>query len=97
MSRTDVHRPWRVQLADPYNRHLLYRYGTFPDAGGEPLITSWRNLGCGCQLCTGRRGRKIGRRQQRAALRTALRDARKTVVADRDTIDVPPPRRIDAW
>lgn len=30
MSRTDVHRPWHVQVVDPHNRHLLYRYPAWP-------------------------------------------------------------------
>lgn len=67
MSRTDVHRPWAIQVADPNNRHLFYRY-----ASGE-WITSFRNLSCGCRLCTGHYWRKQSNRRQRAAWR---RDAR---------------------
>ena len=72
MSRTDVHRPWPVQLADPHNRHLLYRYGTFQ---GEVLLTSYRNLGCGCRMCTGHHERKADRRRERYAGRRECRDS----------------------
>lgn len=47
MSRTDVHRPWRVQVADPHNRHLLYRYPMWP---WQMALTPFRNLFCGCRL-----------------------------------------------
>lgn len=72
MSRTDVHRPWAVQIADPFNRHLLRVYGEFR---GEPLVTSHRNIGCGCQLCTGQPYRKRARRQERHHMRRVLHDA----------------------
>lgn len=62
MSRTDVHRPWPVQTADPYNRHLLRCYDIWR---GEPQYTSWRNLGCGCPMCTGAEDRKLSRRYER--------------------------------
>lgn len=71
MSRTDVHRPWRVQLADPYNRHLLYRYPAWPD---QMERTSFRNLGCGCRMCTGHYWRKARNRRERYAGRRECRN-----------------------
>lgn len=95
MSRTDVHRPWRVQVDDPYNRHLLYRYPAWP---WQTDLISWRNIGCGCKLCTGQRGRKLARRQQRAAWRAS---ARRLLAESRSgrwsDLDVPPPARGRAW
>lgn len=70
MSRTDVHRPWRVQTADPFNRHLIRQYATFR---GEPLFTSHRNLGCGCRMCTGHFWRRWERRRDRHAAKRKLR------------------------
>lgn len=63
MSRTDVHRPWEVQLADPYDRRLFVQYGYFK---GEPLMMPLRNL-CGCRMCTEYHWRKLERRRQRYA------------------------------
>lgn len=94
MSRTDVHRPWSVQTADPYNRHLLRQYGWFRD---EPLITSYRNLGCGCTLCTGQPGRKRARRQERHTTRRALRTAAAQFAAGDLDEDLPRPYRATAW
>jgi hypothetical protein len=73
MSRTDVHRPWDVQLKDPYNRHLLYRYGAWP---WEMELTPFKNMFCGCALCTGRHWRRYGRRQERREVREMLRAGR---------------------
>jgi hypothetical protein len=67
MSRTDVHRPWDVQTRDPYNRYLLRWYRTIRVGGiwqMEPMF--WRNIGCGCRMCTNYWCRKWERRQQRA-------------------------------
>lgn len=88
MSRTDVHRPWDVQVADPNNRQLIRRYGTWH---GEPLYTSHRNLGCGCRLCTGQAGRKLGHRQDRVQWRSA----RALLLADHER-DIPQIRHT-AW
>jgi hypothetical protein len=88
MAHTDVHRPWRVQCADPTNRHLIRRYG---ESRGEPLYTSHRNLGCGCHLCTGQQVRKLARRQERVQWRTE----RQRALADPDA-DLRPIRR-KAW
>jgi hypothetical protein len=83
MSRTDVHRPWHVQLADPYNRHILYRYPAWP-WGTE--LTSYRNIGCGCGLCTGQPGRKLARKQERVTWRRVRQQALN--LADRSDVDV---------
>lgn len=74
MSRTDVHRPYRVQLADPYARHLFYRYGSFR---GETLRAPIRNL-CGCRMCTGHHWRKAERRRERYAGRRECRVSSQT-------------------
>ena len=91
MARTDVHRPWRVQITDPHNRHILYRYPAWPD-GVE--LTSFRNIGCGCKLCTGQLGRKTARRRERSAWRNAAR----RILADPRRVDIDvPPLRCNAW
>ena len=89
MSRTDVHRPWPVQLADPHNRHLFYRYPLWPWQTGLAPI---KNIGCGCRMCTGHYTRKQERRRDRAWSRRQLHTIRTTPAADRDTIDAPPRR-----
>lgn len=70
VSRTDVHRPWQVQVDDPTNRHLLYRYPAWPDR-----MELWpvKNLGCGCRMCTGFYERRAERRRDRHQARRALR------------------------
>lgn len=73
MSRTDVHRPWVVQVSDPHNRHLIRQYATYPATGGEPLYTSHRNLGCGCRMCTDHYGRRWARRRDRHEAKRAIR------------------------
>lgn len=70
MSRTDVHRPWRVQVADPHNRHLLYCHPAWP---WLVAYTSFRNLCCGCRLCTGYYWRKQQHGRERAAWRQDAR------------------------
>lgn len=62
MSRTDVHRPWKVQINDPYNRHILYRWQI---TGHEVWITSFRHIGCGCRMCTGHHWNRADRRRSR--------------------------------
>lgn len=71
MSRTDVHRPWRVQLADPHNRHILYRYPAWP---WQVELTSFKNIGCGCRPCTSYDWRKQQRRRERYAGRREARN-----------------------
>jgi hypothetical protein len=62
MSRTDVHRPYEVQLRDPYNRHRLYRY---PAYGNLYELAFTYNV-CGCDLCTDHFWHKWQRRKERA-------------------------------
>jgi len=90
MSRTDVHRPWPVQVADRYNRHRFYRFAAHPD---HVELVPVKNFGCGCWMCTGQPFRKLAYRQER----TWWRNQRHRIIAtaqaapeDRDTIDVPP-------
>jgi hypothetical protein len=73
MSRTDVHRPWRVQVTDPYNRHLLYRFQSYPACVDGVELMPFRNIGCGCRLCTGFYERRWARRRDRHEVRRALR------------------------
>lgn len=94
MSNTDVHRPWHVQLADPYNRHLLYRYPAWP---WQMELTSFKNIGCGCTLCTQQSQRKRARRQERHDTRRALHNAAAQYAADDLDEDLPRPRRASAW
>jgi hypothetical protein len=64
MSRTDVHRPWRVQALDPFNRHRIrwvpenHLFGT--ELEFHPLYQI-----CGCPMCTGAPWRKAARRKVR--------------------------------
>jgi hypothetical protein len=81
MSRTDVHRPYQVQLADPHNRHLVYRYPMWPWQTG---LATYRNLGCGCQRCTGQIERKAQARRARTAGRLACRAYKNTPASERD-------------
>lgn len=94
MSRTDVHRPWTIQINDPTNRHLVYEYAMYPGQPVEMGRTSFRNLGCGCRLCTDHHGRRLKRRQERVAWRR-LR-AVLLATPDREDVDVPPLRG-SAW
>lgn len=85
MSRTDVHRPWPVQVADRTNRHLFYRFPVWPHC---VELVPIKNFACGCPMCTGHHSRKLARRRTRVALRTQLRAAVKTSRRDRDSIDI---------
>jgi len=94
MSRTDVHRPWAVQLADPHNRHLFYRYPARPwETGLAPI----KNLYCGCHLCTGHRERKADRRAQRHQARRDLRELLAQAAAGDLDEDAPLPHRVEVW
>lgn len=94
MSKTDVHRPWAVQLADPYNRHLFYRLQIWPWEHG---LIPFKNIGCGCPMCTGHHQRKAIRRAERHQARRDLRDLLAQAVAGDLDEDGPLPRRVDAW
>lgn len=72
MSRTDVHRPWHVQVADPYNRHRLRRHAYWPALGMEwvPLYSI-----CSCWMCHGWRGdQRRDRHQAQRLCREAIKD-----------------------
>lgn len=79
MSRTDVHRPWSVQEADPYERHRWYRF----DGGKMPLYQI-----CGCPMCTWRYGRRLGHRQARVIWRSIRQELVK--LQDYGDVDVGP-------
>lgn len=78
-------------------RYLAAGDGTVRTRCSITPLYRGRNIWCGCWSCTGQRGRKAGNRTHRIQLRAARRDALKTVAADRDTIDIPPPTRICPW
>lgn len=94
MSRTDVHRPWPVQLADPHNRHLFYRFAVWP---WRMELVPVKNIGCGCQLCTGQPGRKRARRQERHDVRRDLHEAAAQHAAGDLDDDLPRCHRPNAW
>lgn len=73
MSRTDVHRPWRVQVADPHNRHPLYRFQVYPSRPDGVELMPWKNIGCGYRMCTGHFVRRWERRRERHQTKRALR------------------------
>lgn len=84
MSRTDVHRPHRVQQADPQDRQYWMRSELF---GGQPgELWPMRNL-CGCRSCSGQLQRKIEAKRDRAHGRKHLRRVNARSAAD---WDVPP-------
>lgn len=85
MSRTDVHRPYRVLLEDPHSRHLFVRYFD----GFGPALYPIKNL-CGCRMCTGYYSRKFASRKERAWWRKQRHHLLTTALEDRDTLDVPP-------
>lgn len=94
MSRTDVHRPWTVQLKDPYNRHLFYRFQVWP---WEHQLFPIKNIGCGCAGCTEQPGRKATRRAERHQARRDLRNLMAQAAAGQLDEDGPLPRRIERW
>ena len=88
MSRTDVHRPWSVQVQDPYNRHRLRRWhswATDPEVSYLPLYGA-----CGCNMCTGRLWHRQSQRQVRVLWRNTRQELLKTTPEDREDMDVPP-------
>jgi hypothetical protein len=94
MSRTDVHRPWKVQVEDPYNRHLFYRFATWP---WQMELVPIKNFACGCPRCTNRFGRRRARRQDRHTTRRALHTAVAQYAAGDLDEDLLLPRRAEAW
>jgi 3'-phosphoadenosine 5'-phosphosulfate sulfotransferase (PAPS reductase)/FAD synthetase len=77
MSRTDVHRPWRVQVADPANRFRIY------DSGGWGMFPRFN--ACGCRMCTGQLARKMKRRSERSWWKSQ----RVLILTDRSERDWP--------
>ena len=95
MSRTDVHRPWCVQVADPYERHRMRRWYYWADQvehGWLPLYTA-----CGCAMCTMRYWRRLQNRQVRVLWRRARQNLLKTLPEDYPDMDVPPLRGSWWW
>jgi hypothetical protein len=84
MSRTDVHRPYLVQVTDPYNRHRVIRYQLW--AQEEPKLWPLYNT-CGCNLCVGQLFRKQLRRQERGAWRQVRQNLLKAQAADHEDMD----------
>ena len=84
MSRTDVHRPWHVQEADPYERHRWYRFAVYPDK--VVLMPTYQI--CGCFMCTGRQARRRQRKQERVAWRSIRQELVK--LQDYEDVDVGP-------
>lgn len=87
MSRTDVHRPWPVQIADPHDRHLFRRHQAYPARVDGVELVPLRNL-CGCRMCTGHFWRRWERRRERHQARQACHQILK--LTDRGDADVPP-------
>lgn len=69
MSRTDVHRPAHVQLADPYNRHRVRHFQAWPRS--EPILVPLYQI-CGCSMCSGQDERRALRRRERHGWRRQL-------------------------
>jgi len=75
MSRTDVHRPYHVQQADPHERHRWYRFQTWST---EPpvLVPVYRTCNCTVRGCSNREWRRAERRKARHGWREQLRRGR---------------------
>lgn len=76
-------------LADP---DLTYWQGCYRN-----FVSAGMNVHCGCRMCTNQIGRRHARRAERIEVRARLRDAVKTLAADRDLIDVPPASASRKW
>lgn len=96
MSRTDVHRPFEVQVLDPYNRHRVRTTPMYSDGSGGPSFWPLYNT-CGCQMCSGQFWRRQNIRRTRAAWRAVRADLLKTAAEDRGDMDVPPLRGPEWW
>ena len=81
MSRTDVHRPWRVQVTDPYNRHRLMRYGN-----EQELLPLYK--ACRCDHYGERAMRRYGFKQARVIWRSIRQELVK--LQDHEDVDVGP-------
>lgn len=95
------HHHWEHECWDKeLKRHLVVR--SVPcDAGAvDARCQLWprgRNLFCGCQLCVGRAGRRLTRRQERTRLRAQLRATVKTGPTDVADLDIPAPGPSTVW
>ena len=93
MSRTDVHRPWDVQMRDPYNRHRVALRPTWSTQPPEPFPLYQT---CGCSMCTYRYGRRLFNRQTRVQWSRLCREWAKVPVTEADGIEDVPRRRVSA-
>lgn len=71
MSRTDVHRPYEIQLNDWHNRHRVYRYSSHHE-----VLCSLTYSTCGCYMCSGWFWRREERRRSRHNAKQYLRSGR---------------------
>lgn len=94
MSRTDVHRPWPIQMGDPHNRHLLHRHQEWP---WKHVLVPHKNIACGCNLCTQQGARRRMRRQERHNARRALRTTITLREGGEPIDDEPVIRRQNIW
>lgn len=69
MSRTDVHRPHRVQQADPFERHRWRRFPAWPTDPPE-LIPTYRTHNC--RACNDTTWKRQARRRDRHGWRRRL-------------------------
>lgn len=74
MSRTDAHRPYEVQVNDPYNRHRVRRFQMGPMK--EPSLVLLYNA-CGCWYCKGGYSYREVRRRSRHQAQRACREELK--------------------
>lgn len=88
MSRTDVHRPFDVQMKDPYNRHRVrVVHGTGPF--GPFFDTAWPLYNpCGCWLCSRQFGRRYENKVRRGRWRRLCHDLARTSPGSIEDVDV---------
>jgi hypothetical protein len=81
MSRTDIHRPWRVLIEDPTIRHWFYEWrGQIMPSGACPNL-------CGCKLCNWQYSRHYSHRQERMRWRQVRQEAIKMAPVDYEDFD----------
>jgi hypothetical protein len=73
VSRTDVHRPWRVQQTDWHERHRWYRFQSWPTEPPE-LIPTYRTHNC--VTCNDTTWARQERRRDRHRARRDLRNGK---------------------
>jgi hypothetical protein len=100
MSRTDVHRPYLVQVSDWHNRHRVLGYAQPHrawDPEGDP--TTGRRWPwplalydtCGCWICSGQYWRRRSRRRGRHEWQRLQRELYKAGFEDIEDWHVPMP------